>query len=68
MTRSLPDSPIPMYDGDRERPIRVRSKEESWNLLTRFWEACGDSPVGGRLTDLSNPISIEQYEGKDPIA
>lgn len=36
------------------------------NDLDRFWEAV--TPIGGRVEDLSNPISQEQYKGSSPLA
>lgn len=52
-TRTLPTSPDP------SDPSNYDGKEYS-NTLDRFWEAV--TPVGGRLEDLSNPISEEQYQ------
>lgn len=37
-----------------------------FNDLDRFWEAV--TPIGGRIEDLSNAISKEQYKRSSPLA
>lgn len=54
-TRTLPMAPTPMLSA-------LTLAEDHHNELDRFWEAA--TPVGGRIEDLSNPISQEQYDGK----